>query len=424
MAQPSPDIAPLVDHLFRREAGKIVSVLVRHFGIAHLKSAEDAVQDALLEATQIWPYRGVPDNPPAWLFRVAKNKMINVLKRGRLGRNLAERLAGPEDEGDHWNFSEPEILDDTVRMLFACCHPAISADSQVALALKTLCGFGIPEIARAFLSSEENINKRLVRARQKLREAKISLDLPAGAELEARLDAVLEIIYLLFNEGYSASKGEDLIRFELCGEALQLAAILKNSPILPEKSKIHALLALMQLNAARFPARQDESGNALTLAEQNRSLWRRDLIAQGVANLEKSMSDKGDGPSAYYILAAISACHCLASDFTATDWPAILDLYDRLVEIDPSPLVLLNRAVAVARVQGPETALRELESLGKEAVVAAYPLYHATRASLLEDLGHFSEAAQGYEQALILSVSPAERAALQKKLSACREKIV
>ncbi len=422
MAQHPPDIAPLVEHLFRREAGKIVSVLVRHFGIAQLKSAEDAVQDALLEATQIWPYRGVPDNPPAWLFRVAKNKLINALKRGRLGQNLAERLVGPDDEGDHWNFSEPEMLDDTVRMLFACCHPAISADSQVALALKTLCGFGIPEIARAFLSNEENINKRLVRARQKLRAAKISLELPGGAELEARLDAVLEIIYLLFNEGYSASKGEDLIRFELCGEALRLAGILENSPILPEKSKIHALLALMQLNAARFPARLDEAGNALTLAEQNRSLWRRDLIAQGIASLEKSMSDSGAGPSAYHILAAVSACHCLAAEFSVTDWPAILDLYDSLAELDPSPLVLLNRAVAVAQVHGPETALRALESIGKEAVIHSYPLYPATRASLLEDLRRFKEAASEYERALALSASPAERAALQKRLSACREK--
>src|SRR5882762_10372247 len=246
-------------------------------------------------------------------------------------------------------------------MIFTCCHPAISTDSQVALTLKTLCGFSIPEIARGFLTTDENVNKRLVRAREKIREDKIPFEVPAGKVLEGRMDAVLQIIYLLFNEGYSASKGNDLIRYELCEEAIRLSELIAAHPALQNKSDVYAILSLMYLNACRFKARIDANGNILTLAEQDRSLWDRSLMQRGFLYLEKSTSHKI--LSIYHILAAISAYHCAAPDFGSTDWKSILSLYDNLVEMDSSPMVLLNRSIAVAKVQGSVQALNELEKI-------------------------------------------------------------
>src|SRR5450755_1967442 len=267
MTEKQENISALVDKFFRHESGKIVSVLTKIFGSQNLDLAEDVVQDSLIEAMEQWQYNGPPDNPSGWLFRVAKNKALNIINREKYKRQYAKDTAfflrseqAAETELNPL-FTEQEIQDDQLRMIFTCCHPAISPDSQVALALKTLCGFSTPEIARAFLTTEENINKRLVRARQKIREDKIPFEVPRGKELERRLQTVLETIYLLFNEGYSASKGDEIVRFELCEEAIRLSEIITAHPAIQVKSNVYALVALMQLNASRFKARQDSYGN-------------------------------------------------------------------------------------------------------------------------------------------------------------------
>jgi len=297
------DIPSLVDHLFRQEAGKIVAVLTRVFGIENLELAEDVVQDSLMEALEHWRFGGVPSNPPAWMYRVARNKALNIINREGYRRKYEKALSyetrsgltsGPEIDD---LFSDAEIRDDQLRMIFTCCHPAISPDSQIALALKTLCGFGIAEIARSFLTTDDNIHKRLVRARQSIRDSNVLFEIPQGGELETRLNTVLEMIYLLFNEGYSASKGEELIRYELCEEAIRLAQIIVANPAFQHKEDAHALLALMFINASRFRARQDEAGNLLTMAEQDRSKWDKDMLHVGIAHL--SQATNNDRVSAY-----------------------------------------------------------------------------------------------------------------------------
>ena len=291
------EINQLIDHLFRHESGKLVAVLTRIFGSENLDVAEDVVQDSLIEAIKQWTYTGIPNNPSAWLFKVAKNKTLNIINREKYKRqyssdNMAHFLQSQwtaEPALDHL-FSEQEIVDDQLRMMFICCHPCISTDSQVALTLKTLCGFNISEIAKAFLTTDENIHKRLVRARKKIREEKIPFEVPFGTGLEKRLQTVLETIYLLFNEGYSASSGTDLIRYEICEEAIRLTEIIANHPMIQNKSNVYALLSLMQLNASRFKARQDADGNILTLEKQNRLLWDYSFMEKGFSNLEKSTS--------------------------------------------------------------------------------------------------------------------------------------
>jgi RNA polymerase sigma-70 factor (ECF subfamily) len=421
-------INQLADHLFRHEAGKMVAVLTRLFGAGNLDLAEDTVQDALIEALSHWKYEGVPANPSAWLFRVAKNKALNHINRGKYQRQYASDVAHylqsewtAEPALDHL-FSEQEILDDQLRMLFTCCHPAISPDSQVALALKTLCGFSIPEIAKAFLTTEENIHKRLVRARQKIRDDQLPFEVPPVRELEERISAVLETVYLLFNEGYSASTGNDLIRYELCEEAIRLAAIMEEHPAIQNKPAIYSLLALMQLNASRFKARQDSEGNLLTLAEQDRSLWDQALVQKGMINLGKSSF--GDHISAYHILATISACHCTAPGFESTDWKTILSLYDHLLQIDNSPLVLLNRAIALSQLSGPEKALDELQRIKNDPSLRAYHLLYSTEAEFYIRLSRFNEAVHCLEKAITLSSLEPEKLLLQKKLNSCKEKII
>jgi RNA polymerase sigma factor (sigma-70 family) len=421
------EINQLIDHLFRHESGRIVAVLTRIFGSDNLDLAEDVVQDSLIEAIKQWTYKGVPDNPSGWLFKVAKNKALNIINREKYKRQYAtdvvhllqsEWTAGPA--ADHL-FSENEILDDQLRMMFTCCHPSISTDSQVALILKTLCGFSIPEIAKAFLTNEENINKRLVRARQKIRESKIPFEIPAGNGLKERLQTVLETIYLLFNEGYSASAGDDLIRYEICEEAIRLAEIITHHPSVHHKSNAYALLALMQLNASRFKARQDAKGNILTLEQQNRSLWDFALMEKGFINLKKSMP--GEEISIYHILATISSYHCSARDYRSTDWKSILSLYDRLVQIDSSPVVLLNRAVALSKVTGAEEAVAELEKLKNIPSLKSYYLFYAVQAEFYVEMDRFSVAGELLRKAIELAPLETEKAFLRKKLESCHKKI-
>jgi RNA polymerase sigma-70 factor (ECF subfamily) len=419
-------VTRLVDHLFRHESGKLVSVLTRIFGADNLELAEDVVQDSLIDAINHWTYKGVPENPSAWLFTVAKNKALNIINKEKYKRKYSSDVAHflesmwtAEPALNHI-FSEQQILDDQLRMMFTCCHPAISVDSQVALTLKTLCGFSISEIAKAFVTTDENINKRLVRARQKIREDKIPFEVPEGQLLESRLDAVLETIYLLFNEGYSASTGNEIIRFELCEEAIRLAQIIVDQQILKEKSHVHAMLSLMYLNASRFKSRTDGKGNILTMAEQDRSLWDASLMQQGFYHLEKST---GHGTlSLYHILAAISAHHCAARDFESTNWTGILALYDNLIKIDASPVVSLNRAIVVAKVNGPKKGLAELQKLKETSALESYHLFHSTLAEFYIQINDFENASRSLEKAIELSPLQAEKELLKKKLDQCIKK--
>ena len=422
-----PEINQLVDHFFRHESGKMVSVLTKIFGSQNLDLAEDVVQDSLIEAISQWQYKGVPENPSAWLFRVAKNKALNILNREKYKREYSSDAAHflqsewTAEPALNQLFSEAEIQDDQLRMIFTCCHPAISTDSQIALALKTLCGFSIPEIAKAFLTTEENINKRLVRARQKIRADKIPFEIPAGNELEKRLQTVLETIYLLFNESYSASKGDDIIRYELCEEAIRLTQMLVNDKTIQHKETVHALCALMFINASRFKARQDEDGNLLTMEEQNRSLWDKQMLGIGLGHLTEAT--KNNSISIYHILAAISAQYSIAPDYNSTDWKSILSLYDSLIQLDNSPVILLNRAIAVSKVDGAKLALEELKKIKDNAAFKSYYSFYSTEAEFYIQEKDFRNAIPALEKAIELAPLQSQKELLQKKVKLCREKI-
>ncbi len=352
MAGPEPEqdsAHQLVDHLFRSRAGQMVAWLTHVFGPEHLELAEEVVQDALLKALQQWPYSGVPDNPGAWLLRVAKNGALDVLRRHSAFRERSHQIIAELTR--RFDTSEPArwaVEDDELRMVFMCCHPSLPPDGRVALSLKTVGGFSVPEIASAFLVSDATISQRLVRAKRTLRERQVGLELPHGWDLHERLESVLEVIYLLFNEGYNAHAGDDLVRLDLCGEALRLGRLVADSPVAAPAS--HALVALMAFQAARLPARIDGAGELVLLEEQDRSLWDRRLVALGFAELERS--SEGPEMTAYHVQAAIAAVHAGAATPDETRWPEILTLYDDLLALNPSPVIALNRAVALSRVAG------------------------------------------------------------------------
>ncbi|MEO8764646.1 MAG: sigma-70 family RNA polymerase sigma factor [Ginsengibacter sp.] len=421
-------INQFVDHLFRHEAGRMVSVLTRIFGTSQIELAEDVVQDSLVEAINQWTYKGVPENPKAWLYKVAKNKALNFINREKHKRKYSSEVMhflkseATTNEALENIFSETAIQDDQLRMMFTCCHPSITGDSQVSLTLKTLCGFSIPEIARAFLTSEENINKRLVRARQKIRDDKIPFEVPDAEHLEKRLDTVIQTIYLLFNEGYSASKGNDLIRYELCGEAIRLAEIIANNSAIQNKSNVFASLALMYLNASRFKSRLSDKGEILTMAEQDRKQWDRTLIQKGFYCLDQAILNKD--VSLYHILAAISAYHCSATDFESTDWSSILSLYDKLLQIDNSPVVMLNRTIALSKVNGVNKAIEELEKIKNNSSLASYHLLYSTLAEFYIQINKFQGAANYLKIAIRLSSVKTEKDLLQKKLDLCNLKTI
>ena len=418
----SPEVTRLVDHLFRREAGRLVAILTRHFGIAHLHLAEDVVQDALVKAMQTWPFTGVPQNPSAWLLQTAKNRALDQTRRASVWRGKQLELS-PQVE-DYLQAAleapaprfEEEIRDSQLRMMFVCCHPGLPPEAQVALTLKTLCGFGESEIAAAFLTGEAAMTKRLVRARQYLREQAVAIELPVAAELAPRVERVLQVLYLLFNEGYKASRGDSLLRADLCDEAIRLAELLMAHP-LGDRPATHALLALMYFGAARLPARLDDTGGLLVLAEQDRGRWDQSRIGRGMRHLELS----GAGPvvGRYHLEAGIAACHCLALDFAATDWQRIVGLFDQLLRLDDSPLVALNRTVAVAQADGPVAGLHALAAIKGRATLEDYHLYHAVAGQLLFDAGRADHAAVRFRRGLELAKLPAERALLEKRLRQC-----
>lgn len=417
-----PEVHALVDHLFRHQAASILAGLSRGLGLENLDLAEEAVQDAMLRALRLWPHHGVPENPRAWLARVARNKALDLARRrGVLRRVLRERegrlAVGAEDDRSALDPSDGPFGDEQLAMIFACNHPDLPAEGRVALTLKAACGFSVPEIARAFLAPEATIAQRIVRAKRLIRERGVSLALPPPDQVPARLDSVLKVIYLLFNEGYSAHAGDALIRHDLCGEAIWLADRLASRPE-AARPVVHALLALMLLQASRLPARQDEAGDLVLLPDQDRALWDVPLIHRGLRHLDRAA--EGDDLSVYHLQAGIAAVHAVAADHPSTDWPRLLGLYDLLRALDPSPVVALNRAVALAMVEGPRAGLDALGEIEAAPALVAYFLLPATRADLLLKLGRRDESEAAYRLALAATRTGPERRFLARRLAGCR----
>lgn len=418
-----PQVGELVDHLFRKRARQMVAHLTRAFGPEHLGLAEEVVQDALVKALQRWPFCGVPENPGGWLLAVARNGALDALRRHAVLREKEaeiRRTLDPEHEADEPAF-EQKLRDDELRMIFLCCHPALGREARVALSLKVASGFSVREIARAFLTEEATLAQRLVRAKRQLRDTRVSLELPRGAELGARLDSVLEVIYLLFNEGYAAHEGENLVRFDLCDEALRLGRLVAVFPA-TRAPRVDALVALMSFQAARLPARVDAAGEMVLLEDQDRARWDRRVIVLGFHHFERSA--EGGEVSEYHIQAAIAAEHARAADDASTDWRAILDFYDQLHRLNPSPIVALNRAVALAKVQGAQAGLREIERLGDDPALRNYYLHPAARGQLWLQLGNLERAAESYRQALARPASEPERRFLSRKLKECTRPVL
>lgn len=418
--EPPAEASRVVEHLFRQEAGKMVATLTRIFGLEHLTLAEDVVQEALARALQLWPFHGVPDNPSAWIMRAARNRALDVVRREQSFRRkepeIIRLLDRPTTTAEAGAELDQEIADDRLRMLFVCCHPLIPVEAQLALALRTLGGFSPAEIAKAFLTTEVAIAKRLTRAKQRIRDARIPFEIPAGTELTRRLESVLHALYLMFNEGYKASTGDQLVREEVCGETIRLTESLATHPP-GNQPRTHALLGLMLLNAARLPARLDPDGQLLRLHEQDRSRWNRSQIARGMFHLAHSAA--GDELSEYHLQAGIAACHCAAPDYAATDWRRILELYDRLVAFDDSPVVALNRAVALAEVQGPQAGIAAVNAIQNLQSLDSYYLLHAVLGEFEARLRHLGLAAAHFQKAIQLAEIKSEREFLARRLQAC-----
>lgn len=414
------EINQLVGHLFRQETGKMAAVLTRLFGFEHYEQAEDIVQDTLLKALSVWKIKGVPENPSAWLHTVAKRKAIDVLREHNLHNTIHTEIA--QALKSEWTlapavkqlFLENEIEDSQLRMMFACCHPSIPYESQLTLTLKTLCGLSIGEIARNFLTNEETITKRLYRAREKIREENINLDAIDPSTLKPRLDAVLHAIYLLFNEGYSSSHNDLLIRDELCEEAIRLCLLLTRNTLtnLPVTS---ALLSLMCFQASRSESRLAADGSIILLQDQDRSKWSQKLIEKGKYYLEIATED--DLISEYHIEAAIAGCHSRARSFKETDWATMVVLYDALCDLKPGPITELNRAIAIGYSVSPEAgilALKEIHQLDNNQfyLTALGDFYREARST--------EQARTHYEQAIRVAISKTEIQLLNKKLGALK----
>jgi RNA polymerase sigma factor (sigma-70 family) len=412
----------LGDHLFRHEAGRMVAALTRVFGVHNLALAEDVVQDALCRALEVWKFSGVPENPAAWLMATAKNRALDVLRRERTARTYAPELGRLLET--EWTlapvvedlFGAHAIKDDQLRMIFSCCHPRLPEEAQVALVLNILCGFGVSEIASAFLSTDAAIEKRISRAKKVLAASKSLFDLADANDFSTRLSAVHRALYLLFNEGYHGACAESAVRVELCREAMRVGALLIEHP-LASTPATHALCALMCLHAARLPARVDAFGNLSSLFDQDRSRWDHELLAEGQRLLE--LSAAGSELSEYHVEAAIASVHGRARSAEDTRWGNIVSLYDTLMTIRPSPVVALNRAIAVAQHEGPERGLEEIRAIADVDRLASYPFYPAALGELELRTGRWEIAREQFRAALALARSPMERRFLEQRLGAC-----
>jgi RNA polymerase sigma factor (sigma-70 family) len=410
----SERVSDVVERLFRSESGKLASSLTRAFGLARLDDVEDIVQDALLAALSDWSFRGVPPNPTAWLHRVAKNKAVDRIRRRKFESEESIDLIPGLREASYTaqlerNFLSWEIEDSQLRMMFACCHPGLAAESQIALTLKTLCGFSVREIANAFLTNEPTIEKRLGRARAFFRDNHVELEVPSQAATQSRIGTVLHTLYLLFNEGYKRTDSDGLLQRDLCLEALRLALLLAEHPKIAS-ADANALVSLMSFLAARFDARADEAGNIVLLSEQDRSKWNADLTQAGMHFLARSNPD--ERMTKYHIEAAIQAVHLSAATFEDTDWAAILGLYKRLYAIEPTPVVALHMSVSMAKVHGAEAAIELLE----QHPLPNYYLYHALLADAESKAGHKDRAVESYQRAINLTMNERERNLLEAKL--------
>jgi len=409
-------VARVIDTVWRMESPRLIAALTRI--VRDVGLAEDVAQDALVAAVQQWPVEGVPDKPGAWLMTIARRRAIDVIRRESLGRQKHEELGRELVIDEERAADDDEIVDDAaigddlLRLVFICCHPVLSVDARVALTLRLLGGLRTDEIARAFLTTEPTIQQRIVRAKRTLAEARVPYEVPVGADFQARLGSVLQVIYLVFNEGYAATAGEDWVRPGLCEDALRLGRVLAG--LVPGEPEVHGLVALMEIQASRIRARTNASGDPIPLLEQNRGRWDQLLIQRGLAELDRA-ERLGGARGPYALQAAIAACHARARTPDATDWPRIVALYDALAQLQPSPIVDLNRAVAVGLAYGPAEGLEAVEALAKIPALEGYHLLPAVRADLLEKLGRFDEAAADFARAASQTRNvPEQRLLLQR----------
>ena len=419
MTDRAPTITQLIDHLFRHESGKMIPVLSKLLGLQNLETANDIVQDSLLQAMNTWGFKGIPDNPSAWLYRVAKNKAIDFLRKEKKFREISSQygylIQSEYTLSSTVNnlFLENEIQDSQLRMMFACCHPLIAEESQIALTLKTLCGLSVSEIANAFLTNDETIAKRIYRAKEKIKAERIEMDVPDTKELSIRLDTVLKSLYLLFNEGYNSSHADQLIREDLCEEAMRLCYLLTENKI-TSYPRVKALLSLMCFQASRLNTRLDDKGNIILLKHQDRRKWSRPLIKKGFDYLDAAVEPFEI--STYNIEAAIASLHAASPSFDQTDWRSIYHLYEMLYQLQPNPVVAMNKAIASAYAINKQNALTELQQIkGLEH----HHLYYASVGEIYFELQNKEEAKKYYQKALQLTTSGQEQQLLINKINNC-----
>jgi RNA polymerase sigma-70 factor (ECF subfamily) len=407
------DVTSALDEVYRSDWGRIIAALIRLFGDFH--EAEEAAQEAFAAAVDQWPVSGVPEFPRAWIIQTARHKAIDRLRRQTRFQEKLDSYAvsGFGRTSEEPNFDTEDIPDDRLRLIFTCCHPALAPEAQVALTLRTLCGLDTDEIARAFLVPGPTMAQRLVRAKRKIRDAGIPYIVPETSDLPERLDAVLTVIYLVFNEGYAATRGEPLVRGALCVEAIRLGRLVRTLLGPQPPSEVVGLVALMLLHDSRRDGRSDDHGNLIALEDQDRNRWNRQQIAEALPLVEEALRG---GPGPFAVEAAIAALHCEAARAEDTDWRQIVRLYDVLERLQPSPIVSLNRAVAVAMVEGPRPALALIDRLAATSELNRYHLLHAARADLLRRIGSSVEAAASYERALALVGNESERRFLERRL--------